>query len=137
MLERSKARAWALHTLYAWEAREDADPLAVLDGFLTHRRVARSRREYLRRLVSAVAEHQAAIDGALQDAISNWRLERLSVIDRNVLRLAAAEIMYFDDIPPRVSIQEAIKMAERYGTDQSTRFVNGVLDALMKAVERG
>jgi transcription antitermination protein NusB len=133
--ERSRARAWALHTLYAWESRDGADLTAVLDEFLTHRRIAPARREYLKRLVRAVAENERAIDTALQAAISNWRIERLAVIDRNILRLGAAEMMYFDDIPPRVSIREALKLAETYGTDQSPRFVNGVLDALMKRVE--
>lgn len=135
MHERSKARAWALHTLYAWESREGAELTAVLDEFLARRHVAPPRRDYLNRLVRAVAEHENAIDAALQECISNWRLERLAVIDRNVLRLGAAEMMYFDDIPPRVSIREALKLAERYGTDQSARFVNGVLDALMKRLE--
>ncbi len=58
------------------------------------------------------------------------------MIDRNVLRLAAAEMLYFDDVPPRVSIQEALMLAERYGADESPRFVNGVLDALMKRSEQ-
>ena len=137
MQERSKARAWALHTLYAWEAREDTDLEVVFDQFLTHRLIAASRRDYLRRLIDAVAENARPIDAALQDAISNWRLERLSVIDRNILRLGAVEMMYFDDVPPRVSIREALKLADRYGTDESPRFVNGVLDALMKRLERG
>lgn len=136
MRERSKARAWALHTLYAWELREGADLEGVLDEFLARRRIAPSRRGYLRRLVRAVAEHDRAIDAALQEAISNWRIERLSVIDRNILRLAAAEMLYFPDIPPRVAIREALKLADRYGTDQSPRFTNGVLDALMKRLER-
>jgi len=134
--ERSKARAWALFTLYAWEARDGVDLAVVLDEFLTHRLIAPARRDYLRRLVAAVGEHVPAIDDALQESISNWRLERLAVIDRNILRLGAAEMMYFTDIPPRVSIREALKLAERYGTDQSPRFVNGVLDALMKRLER-
>ncbi|MGK7311092.1 MAG: transcription antitermination factor NusB [Candidatus Longimicrobiales bacterium M2_2A_002] len=136
MQERSRARAWALHTLYAWEARDATDLEVVLDDFLTHRRVAPSRRDYLRRVVGTIADHVRPIDAALQDAISNWRIERLSVIDRNILRIGAAEIMYFDDVPPRVSIREALKLADRYGTDESPRFVNGVLDALMKRLER-
>ena len=136
MQERSKARAWALRVLYAWECREDADLAVVLDEFLTRRRIAAARRDYLRRLVTTIAERTGAIDAALRDAISNWRLERLSVIDREILRIGAAELMYFDDVPPRVSIREALKLAERYGTDQSPRFVNGVLDALMKALDR-
>jgi N utilization substance protein B len=134
--DRSKARAWALHTLYAWEARDGVDLEVVLDEFLTHRLIAPARRDYLRRLVAAVSEHVASIDDALQASISNWRIERLAVIDRNILRLSAAEMMHFPDIPPRVSIREALKLAERYGTDQSPRFVNGVLDALMKRLEQ-
>lgn len=136
MKERSKARAWALRVLYAWESRDGADLVQVLDEFMTRRVIAPARREYLRRLVTAVARHQAGIDDALRGAISNWRLGRLSVIDRNILRLAAAEMLHFDEVPPKVSIGEALKLAERYGTDESPRFVNGVLDALMKAVDR-
>ncbi|NIQ57710.1 MAG: transcription antitermination factor NusB, partial [Gammaproteobacteria bacterium] len=64
--------------------------------------------------------------------LTNWRLDRLSAIDRNVLRLAAAEMLFFDDVPPLVSIQEAVQLAEKYGTGESPRFVNGVLDALMR-----
>ena len=142
MRARSKARAWALRVLYAWEARRDAgldgdtDLEIVLDRFLSRRRIAPERRPYLRRLVDAVAEHGDAIDAALQASLTNWRLPRLTVIDRSILRIAAAEMLYFEDVPPRVSIQEALALAERYGTDQSPRFVNGVLDALMKRVER-
>ena len=100
-------------------------------------RIAPGRRTYLARLVRAVAEHRAEIDRALQQALTNWRLERLSAIDRNILRLAAAEILFLEDVPAPVSIQEAIRLAEKYGTTESPRFVNGVLDALMRAAERG
>ena len=137
MRERSKARAWALHTLYAWEARSDTELDAVLEEFMTRRLIAPARRDYLRRLVTTVARHTPAIDQTLRDAISNWRLERLAVIDRNILRLAAAEMLYLPDIPPRVSIREALKLAEQYGTDESPRFVNGVLDAVMKGLAEG
>ncbi|MFW5947454.1 MAG: transcription antitermination factor NusB [Gemmatimonadota bacterium] len=136
MRHRSRARAWALRTLYAWEARDGTPLEGVLEEFLTGRRVAAERRAYLRRLVGTVAEHRDAIDAALQESIRNWRVERLSVIDRNVLRIGAAELMYFRDIPPRVTIREALRLAERYGTDQSPRFVNGVLDALMRRLGR-
>ena len=84
-----------------------------------------------------MAEDREGLDGAIQESLTNWRLERLSVIDRNILRLAAAEMLHMEDIPPRVAIQEAISLAERYGTDQSPRFVNGVLDALMRRIGRG
>ena len=133
MRQRSKARAWALRVLYAWEARgRDGDLTAVLEEFLTGRLIARGRREYLRRVVETVESDRDAIDRALQQALTNWRFDRISSIDRNILRIAAVEMLRFEDVPPRVSIQEALRLAERYGTDQSPRFVNGVLDGLMR-----
>jgi N utilization substance protein B len=133
---RSRARAWALRVLYAWESRDETPLAAVLAEFEARRRIAPDRREYLRRLVEQVAADRDGIDDALEASLTNWRLRRLTVVDRSILRLAAAEILHFDDVPPRVSIQEALALAERYGTDQSPRFVNGVLDALMKRVGR-
>lgn len=133
MRERSKARAWALRVLYAWEARgREGDLVAVLDDFLAQRRIAPDRRDYLRRLVEGVERESDTVDRALQQALTNWRFDRISSIDRNILRIAAVEMLRFEDVPPRVSIQEALRLAERYGTDQSPRFVNGVLDGLMR-----
>jgi N utilization substance protein B len=131
--KRSRARAWALQLLYAWEMRDRVVPLSAMrDEFLRDRRIAEANRDYLDTLVSTIATHQREIDEALQSALTNWRLERLAVIDRNVLRIGAAEILYVADVPPRVSIQEGITLAEKYGTADSPRFVNGVLDALMR-----
>lgn len=106
-----------------------------MDAFeetLATRRVAVRRRPYIRRLLGAVHRHQEEIDGRLSEALANWRLDRLSALDRGILRLGAAELLYLEDIPPRVSIQEAIRMAEQYGGPESPRFVNGVLDALYR-----
>jgi N utilization substance protein B len=130
---RSRARGWALQILYAWETRgREPEIRDVLAGFMADRRIAEASREYLFRVLDAVGEHLDEIDRALHDAITNWRMERLSVVDRNVLRIGAAELLFLDDVPPAVSIQEAIVLAEKYGTDESPRFVNGVLDALMR-----
>lgn len=137
MRERSKARAWALRVLYAWDSRGDASLELILDEFLTQRTIAHGRREYIRRLIDGYAEDPEGLDAAVEASLTNWRLHRLAVIDRNILRLAATEMLRMDDIPPRVSIQEALTLAERYGTDQSPRFVNGVLDAMMRRIERG
>lgn len=121
--------------LYAWETR-GGDLTAVLEEFMFRRRIAPGRRPYIRRLVEALAADTAGVDREVQEALTNWRMERLSAIDRNILRLAATEMLRFEDIPPRVSIQEALRLAEKYGTDQSPRFVNGVLDALMRRLDR-
>jgi len=131
--DRSRARAWAVQVLYAWEMRAPgATLLDVLGDFGRERRIAPASRGYLERIVRLVAENRESIDAALQAALTNWRLDRLAAIDRNILRVAAAEIMYVDEVPSPVAIQEAIVLAEKYGTADSPRFVNGVLDALMR-----
>ena len=137
MRARSKARSWALQVLYAWESRGfDTPAKNILHDFEQERQINDESRGYLRELIHQVADHREAIDRQLDDSLTNWRLERLSVIDRNILRLAAAEMLYgaADDVPAAVSIQEAIVLAEKYGTQESPRFVNGVLDALRKTV---
>ena len=139
MRARSKARSWALQVLYAWESRGfDTPARNILQDFEQERQINDDSREYMRELVTSVSDHRSEIDGQLDQSLTNWRLERLSVIDRNILRLAAAEMLYgnVEDVPPAVSIQEAIMLAEKYGTQESPRFVNGVLDALRKTVEK-
>lgn len=136
--DRSRARAWIVQILYAWEAGGRALPLpAALEATLAARVVAPRRRPYIRRLIAVLAAHLDQIDGVLQDSLENWRLERLSSLDRQILRLGAAEMLYLDDIPQRVSIQEAIRLAEQYGGEESARFVNGVLDAVLRRIEAG
>jgi transcription antitermination protein NusB len=133
--KRSRARSWALQVLYAWETRGERDRLPdLLSDFLRERRVSSEAREYLETLIAAVDLHLEDVDGAVQASLLNWRLPRLSIIDRNILRLAAAEMLHLA-IPPRVAIQEALLLAERYGTHESPRFVNGVLDALMRRTD--
>lgn len=112
-------------------------PRTVLTDFETERSIADESRDYLRALVDLVGNNREKIDRELEHSLTNWRLERLSVIDRNILRLAAAELLFDKEIPPAVAIQEAIVLAEKYGTNESPRFVNGVLDALRKSIELG
>lgn len=137
MHQRSRARAWALQVLYAWEMRGRAgSPRELLGAFIRDRNIAESNRAYIETLISTVEDHLDAVDTALAAALTNWRLERLSAIDRSILRIGAAELLYLDDVPPRVSIQEGINLAEKYGSADSPRFVNGVLDALMRRSDR-
>jgi len=85
--------------------------------------------------VNTVVNSGEEIDATLREITTNWRLERLGVIERSVLRLAAAELMG-GETPPRVVIQEAVKLAERFGSPQSAKFVNGVIDALARKMGR-
>lgn len=121
-----------MQVMYAWETRRERDRLPdVLREFTAERRISSESREYLETLVSTVDLYLEAVDRELDGALLNWRLERLAIIDRCILRLAGAEMLHLA-IPPRVVIQEAVLLAEKYGTSDSPRFVNGVLDALMR-----
>lgn len=135
---RSRARGWALHVLYARETRGTAESLPdILDDFLRTRRIRPAAVDYLRRLIGTLHAHANEIDRALDTALRNWKLGRLTAIDRNILRVGAAELLFHPDVPPRAAIQEAILLAEKYGTAESPRFVNGVLDAVMRAAGVG
>jgi transcription antitermination protein NusB len=137
MRSRSRARSWALQAMYAWESRgAEGSPARFIDSFLLNRRINAEAEEYLRTLIDMIDAHLGEIDHELDSSLENWRMERLAVIDRNVLRIGAAELLFSEDVPPRVAIQEAIRLAERFSTHQSARFVNGVLDALMRANDR-
>jgi N utilization substance protein B len=132
--DRSRARAWALQVLYRWESAGAGETISqALFRVLQTRKVASRRVAYLELLLETLQDHLPEVDRALQNALENWRLERLSVMDRSILRLACTELLFLEEIPPKVSIQEGIHLAEAYGGKDSPRFVNGVLDALYKS----
>ncbi len=87
-------------------------------------------RPFAERLVEGVFHGREEIDNRITSASENWRLERMSVVDRNVLRLAVYEMLYCEDIPPKVSINEAIDLGKTFGSEESGSFINGILDHL-------
>ncbi len=131
----TRARARVLQALYAWDLRGEQRLERVAEQIWDDLAVAADERKFAGPLVQTIAEHGRALDAELADVTTNWRLERLGVIDRCVLRLAAAEFEQ-GETPPRVVIQEAVRLAERYGTVKSAKFVNGVLDALARRMGR-
>jgi N utilization substance protein B len=132
-IDRIRARAWVLQILYRWEAMgEGALVRDALVETAATRRISPRRLPYVRTLVTTAGEHMEEVDEWLRQALDNWRLDRVAAVDRALLRLAATEMIFLDDIPPRVSIQEAVRLAEQYGGADSPRFVNGVLDALYR-----
>ncbi len=92
---------------------------------------------FFHRLVDGVQAQQAAIDGVIEQFSNNWKLSRMSCVDRNVLRIAVFELLYCDDIPPKVSINEAIDVGKRFGTEESGAFINGILDSIRLAMDTG
>jgi N utilization substance protein B len=131
MRRRHKARRWTLQILYAWEVRDREGSLDDLaQEFFERRRIASPTREYAETLIGSLSQNLAEIDAALEGSAQNWDPERMSIIDRNILRIAIAELLYVSEVPWKVTIDEAVTLASRYGGADSPRFVNGVLDAL-------
>jgi transcription antitermination factor NusB len=89
--------------------------------------------EYARRLAEGVHTHLKEIDGRIRAQADNWRLERMPSVDRNILRLAVYELEHETDVPKLVVVDEAVELAKRYGSEQSGRFVNGLLDGILKS----
>lgn len=92
--------------------------------------------EHARELVQQVSEKKAVIDDMLQDYLTGWQVDRLSRVDRQILRLACFELVYRDDVPPKAVINEAIELAKHFGTEESGKFVNGVLGRLLQALDQ-
>jgi N utilization substance protein B len=129
------ARARAIQALYAWDLRGGDSLERVASQVWNDLAVDADQRAFATRIIRTIAAERESIDEALRDVTTNWRLERLGAVERAVLRIAAAELRS-DEPPPRVSIQEAVHLAERFGSAQSARFVNGVLDALARRMGR-
>ena len=147
------AREVALRILFAREFSPDAVERALGSEWNFYRfppddenaREGQARRPHGRRerqvvafagtLVRGVEERCEALDALIRRASHNWRLERMTSIDRNVLRMGAFELAHLPDVPPRVTLNEAIELVKRYGTADSPAFVNGVLDRVMRLTE--
>jgi N utilization substance protein B len=131
----TRARARALQALYAWDVRGERDLERVAGQVWDDLAVPPDERRIAGRIVRTVAGNDRTLDAELAEVTTNWRLERLGAIERSVLRVAAAEL-HAGETPPRVVIKEAVRLAERYGSAVSARFVNGVIDALARRMGR-
>ncbi|MDZ7831565.1 MAG: transcription antitermination factor NusB [Desulfobacterales bacterium] len=129
MSNRHKSRELALQILFCMDMLgNNTDALFDDLGELISPKQAPSN--FCRRLVKGVIEHRSDLDRIIEAHSSNWRVYRMSGVDRNILRLAAFEMLYCEDIPAKVSINEAIEIGKKFGTDETGPFVNGVLDAI-------
>lgn len=130
---RREGREFALQVLYSL----DVNPVNARTGmalFWAEQRAPQGIREFAEKLVLGVAEHRAQIDGMIEQKSKNWSLGRMSKVDINILRLSVYELLYCQDIPVNVTINEAIEIAKKFGTEESPAFVNGILDEIAAAV---
>lgn len=126
---RREARELALQMLYALDTLK-GDLRETLRGFREGVETGERTREFAEALVQGVQEHREAIDQAIVSRSKNWALARMPRVDLNIMRLATYELMFRRDIPKKVSINEAIEIAKKYGDKESPAFVNGILDEL-------
>ncbi|MCM8789581.1 MAG: transcription antitermination factor NusB [Candidatus Omnitrophica bacterium] len=132
MRKRTKAREFALQVLYQIDiTRQTAD--ACLDNFwqgLAEKEVDEELKNFTNNLVRGVVQNLAEIDRQISSYATNWQLSRMAVVDRNILRLSCFELNFRDDIPPKVSINEAVELAKKYSQPEAGKFVNAILDKI-------
>ena len=129
MTKRRKARELALQLLYQLDLRGTGETAPHEGEFWSQHSAADGpTREYATQLVTGVKTHSSKIDDVIAQSAEHWDLERMSVVDRNILRLAVFELGWEREVPPKVAINEAIEIAKKFGTRESGRFINGVLD---------
>lgn len=129
MTRRTRGREIALQVLYQLEQNPDIPPEEVR-GFIDRRLRDLDLRTYADEMISGVRSNQRRLDELIGKVAENWSLERMAAIDRNILRLGAFEMLHCPEVPVKVVINEALELAKRYSTAQSSRFVNGILDRL-------
>jgi len=133
---RRRARELVLRLLY--ESEQSATPLeTVIETTFAHLEERSAVKRFARVLALSYESRAAEIDERLRQTAENWSLERMASIDRNILRAALAELLAFPETDARVVIDEAVSIAQRFGTDSSGRFVNGILDRLAREIRPG
>jgi len=129
MRGRRKAREIALQVLYGLNF-ENIDVQKALDLFWSNFVAPKTAKEFAAFLVQGTCEHKEELDKLIAGCSDNWSLGRMSKVDINILRLAVFEFLYCDDIPPKVTLNEAVDLGKTFGSENSGSFINGILDAL-------
>ncbi len=112
-------------------------PAEVYPHFWKEHEAELEVREFAQGLVEGVIREREALDRVISGSVDNWRIERMAIVDRNILRVAVYELAWLPDTPPVVALDEAIEVGKKYGSEQSGSFINGILDSVRKRIERG
>lgn len=132
-MSRRKAREVALQALFQLDYNETDPADALTAAFEEAGTITDKTRDYAQVLVAGTRQHQADIDAIISNISSEWKIERMAGVDRNIARMALYEMKYgSEELPPNVVINEAVELAKTFGTDDSSRFINGILGSLVK-----
>ena len=132
MGKRRKSRELALQLLYQLDLQDASTAEPYLDEFWTRHPVDSEVRGFVESLVRGTKFHQQKIDEVIGQFAENWDLDRMAVVDRNILREGVFELLWMMEIPPKVAINEALEVAKKFSTRESSRFINGLLDRVHK-----
>lgn len=135
MSKRRKAREIVLQALYEREF-SDLPAGEIVERLIASRTPTEETAAHARALLAATVTHIEEIDATIAAALENWEMGRVALVDKNILRFALAELLYFTDVPPAVIINEAIEIARRFSTEDAGRFVNGLLDRFAREHRR-
>lgn len=135
-IKRRQIREKVLQALYAHELSGESVDL-ILEHIVAPLKKEPEVFELAKQLILKTIEVKGELDALIKGRVANWEFNRLAVIDRIILRMGICELLYFEDIPPKVSINEAIEIARRYSTEKSDKFVNGVLDSILADLKKG
>lgn len=136
-MSRRLARETALQVLFQIDMTGDTNELQkIIENWASEFKVSEKSLEFTRRLVEGTLEKKKEIDEKISSTAHEWALDRMNTVDRNLMRLAIFEMMFCPETPQRVTLNEAIEIAKRFGGDDSAKFINGILDKLMDASEK-
>jgi N utilization substance protein B len=130
--KRRKAREVALQLLYQLDLQGESNPEPHLPEFWSRHPVDPEVRAFAEAVVRGTKLHEAKIDELISQYAENWDLDRMAVVDRNILRQGIFELLWMEDVPPKVAINEALEIAKKFSTHESSRFINGILDRVHK-----
>jgi len=133
---RRRARELAMQALFYMDASRSNSP-QMLERFCENFTPSQKVRPFFIKLVTGVLEAKPQIDTLIERFSKNWRVHRMSGVDRNIMRVAVFEMLFCHDIPPKVSINEAIDVGKKFGTEESGAFINGIIDSIRIAIEKG
>jgi N utilization substance protein B len=133
---RRKSRELVLQVLFHMDIQKRFDP-EMFERFCRVFPPSEKTEAFFCDLLNGILEVRPGIDDLIEQHSSNWKMSRMAAVDRNLLRMAVYELLYCDDIPEKVSINEAIDLGKKFGTDESGAFINGILDSIRVAIENG
>ncbi len=132
---RREARIAVLMALYSVEVTGPKEISALEEEILELYEVPKSAKLFFSAILEAIIKNIDEINNIINERAENWALDRIAIVDKNILRIGVAELLYFPDIPPKTTINECIELAKHFGTSESARFVNGLLDGILRHLD--